>query len=182
MKILVISDTHGNIDRVRELLDVLKGSDVKAILHCGDYISDARLIHKFYSEFEMHGVYGNCDVGFGGEYSTVVTFEGVSIYITHGHRYGVKWGEYDELAIDAAAHDAMVAVCGHSHQAYLQQLDDILVMNPGSITLPRDSKWPSYGILEVKDGKVLNASIMQMMDNGNIRQHPVSKHYQIEEQ
>jgi len=182
MKVLVISDTHGNIDQVRDLLDMLKNSEVKVVLHCGDYISDARLIQKFYPDLEVHGVYGNCDVGFGGEYSTVVTLEGVAIYMTHGHRYGVKWGEYDELAIDASAHDAAVAVCGHSHQAYLEQMDDVLVMNPGSMTLPRDSKWPSYGILEVEDGEVRNASVMQVMQDGIIRQHPISKYFQIGEE
>ena len=177
MKVLVISDTHGNIDKVRDLLEMLQRSEIKIVLHCGDYISDARLIQKFYKNLEVYGVYGNCDVGFGGEYSTVVTIEGVAIYMTHGHRYGVKWGEYDELAIDAAAHGAVVAVCGHSHQAFLEEIEDVLVMNPGSMTLPRDSKWPSYGVLDLEDGKIKNVSIMQITDEGVIRQHPISQHF-----
>ena len=144
------------------------------MLHCGDYISDARLLEKFYPQVEMYGVYGNCDVGFGGAYSEVVTLEGVSIYMSHGHRYGVKWGEYDEVAIDAIAHEATVAICGHSHQAYLEKKQGVLIMNPGSLTLPRDSKYPSYGILELKDGYVKEASVLQILEGGVITRHPVS--------
>ncbi len=104
MKILVMSDTHGNLENAKYVLEEVISTGVKTVLHCGDYISDARLLQKFYPEIEVYGVYGNCDVGFGGAYSEVVTLEGVAIYMSHGHKYGVKWGEYEEVAIDAIAH------------------------------------------------------------------------------
>lgn len=174
MKVLVISDTHGNIENAKNVLNQVIPAGVETVLHCGDYISDARLLEKFYPQVEIYGVYGNCDVGFGGAYSEVVTLEGVSIYMSHGHRYGVKWGEYDEVAIDAIAHEATVAICGHSHQAYLEKKQGVLIMNPGSLTLPRDSKYPSYGILELKDGYVKEASVLQILEGGVITRHPVS--------
>lgn len=174
MKVLVISDTHGNIENAKRVLNQVIPADVETVLHCGDYMSDARLLEKFYPQVAIYGVYGNCDVGFGGAYSEVVTLEGVSIYMSHGHRYGVKWGEYDEVAIDAIAHEATVAICGHSHQAYLEKKQGVLIMNPGSLTLPRDSKYPSYGILELKDGYVKEASVLQILDGGVITRHPVS--------
>lgn len=174
MKVLVISDTHGNIENAKRVLNQVIPAGVEAVLHCGDYMSDARLLEKFYPQVAIYGVYGNCDVGFGGAYSEVVTLEGVSIYMSHGHRYGVKWGEYDEVAIDAIAHEATVAICGHSHQAYLEKKQGVLIMNPGSLTLPRDSKYPSYGILELKDGYVKEASVLQILDGGVITRHPVS--------
>lgn len=177
MKVLVISDTHGNIENAKSVLDQVIPSGVKTVLHCGDYISDARLLEKFYPQLEVYGVYGNCDVGFGGAYSEVITLEGVSIYISHGHRYGVKWGEYDEVVIDAMAHEATVAICGHSHQAYLEKKQGILIMNPGSLTLPRDSKYPSYGILELKDGYVKEASILQILERGVTTRHPISNFF-----
>lgn len=179
MKVLVISDTHGNIENARYILDSAKAAGIKAVLHCGDYVSDARLIDKFYPEVEVYSVYGNCDVGFGGEYSMAVEIEGVTIYMTHGHRYGVKWGEYDELAIDAIAHDAKVAVCGHAHEAHLEIIDDVIVINPGSLTLPRDSKYPSYGILELEAGHVKEVKILQITDEGKIIHHPINNGFTI---
>lgn len=179
MKVLVISDTHGKIENAKKIIEVMKTQGIKYILHGGDYVSDARLIQKAYPELQVEGVYGNCDVGFGGEYSKIVNIEGVSIYLTHGHRYGVKWGEYDELAIDAEAHGAEVAVCGHSHQAYLGYEKGVLIMNPGSLTLPRDSRWPSYGILEIEEGKIINANIMQILENGMIVSHENFGHFRV---
>lgn len=171
MKVLVISDTHGNIDNVRSILDQ---TEVVAVLHCGDYITDARLIQKFYPEVEVYGIYGNCDIGFGGEYDTVVTLDGVSIYMTHGHRYGVKWGEYEELIIDTKAHEAEIVVFGHSHEAHLEQKDGVVLLNPGSITKPRDSRYPSYAFIELNNGKIKEISILQIRANGEITRHPAS--------
>ena len=181
MKVLVVSDTHGNLDHIKYVLDSTIPHGIEAVLHCGDYVTDARLLQKFYPQVEVYYVYGNCDVGFGGENTTVVTLEEVPIYMTHGHRYGVKWGEYDELVIDAIAHEAKVAICGHSHVAHLQLLDDILVMNPGSATLPRDSSYPSYGVLELEKGKVKNATIMQITEGGIVVQHPISNGFCLDE-
>lgn len=171
MKVLVISDTHGNIENAKYILEKVMPSGVEAVLHCGDYISDARLLQKVYPQLEIYGVYGNCDVGFGGAYSDVVTLEGVSIYMSHGHKYGVKWGEYEEVVIDALAHQAKVAICGHSHEAYLKKERGVLIMNPGSLTLPRDSRYPSYGILDLESGKINQATILQIRENGQITRH-----------
>lgn len=177
MKVLVMSDTHGNIENAKRIIESVIPSGVTNVLHCGDYISDARILQKQYPEITVYGVYGNCDVGFGGEYSTVVTLEGVSIYMSHGHRYGVKWGDYDEVMIDSMAHEARVGVCGHSHEAYLERKQGILLMNPGSLTLPRDSQYPSYGILELENGKVIDACIMQIREQGVLKEHPVSNNF-----
>ena len=177
MKVLVVSDTHGNIENAKIILEQVISKGVEVVLHCGDYVSDARLIQKCYPEIQVYSVYGNCDVGFGGAYSEVVTLDGVSIYMSHGHKYGVKWGDYEEMIIDALAHEASIAVCGHSHEAYLESQQDVLIMNPGSLTLPRDSKYPSYGILEIRDGHIKEVSIMQLLRDGKIRQHPISSKF-----
>lgn len=177
MKVLVISDTHGKLDNAKKVIEQIIPLGITTVLHCGDYVSDARILQKFYSDLTVHSVYGNCDMGFGGEYSQVVVIEHVSIYMSHGHRYGVKWGDYDEVVIDAKANEASVAVCGHSHCVYLCRQEGIIVMNPGSLSLPRDSMNPSYGILNLENGRILDASIMRVLENGSIKIDPVSNNF-----
>lgn len=172
MKVLVISDTHGNISHVEDILERTIPLGVKAVLHCGDYITDARIIGKRYPELEIYGVHGNCDIGFGAAYSEVVTLEGVNIFMTHGHRYSVKWEDYEDLYIDAVAHEAQLAICGHSHVAYLERREECTLLNPGSITQPRDGFGPSYAVLDLEGGKIKEISIMQIVDHQSVTRHP----------
>lgn len=173
MKVLVISDTHRNIKNVEMILEMIIPRGVKAVLHCGDNIDDARRIQELYPELTVHAVYGNCDgLGHGDDYTKVVEVAGVPIFMTHGNRYDVKWGDYQMLIIDAMAHGAQVAVCGHSHCAYLEKSEDFIMLNPGSISEPRDGCGYSYAILDIEEGKVSDISIMQISGNHCISTHP----------
>ncbi|MDF2613232.1 MAG: phosphodiesterase, family [Clostridia bacterium] len=178
MKVLVISDTHRNISNAVKIIELIKCMGLKAIIHCGDHIDDAKRLKSLYKDIEMYSVYGNCDgMAYGKLGEQVIQIEGVSIFITHGHRHGVKWGEYEELLIDAAAYGAKLAICGHSHCAYLEKKQGIILLNPGSISLPRDFRYPSYGILDVENGFIKDVSIMQIGDNGVVLTHPASTVY-----
>lgn len=181
MKVLVVSDTHGNISNVEEVLDLIKNAGIEAILHCGDYISDMQRLKKLHPEMKVYGVYGNCDgMAYGDDLTKIITLEGVNIFMTHGHKYHVKWGDYEELLIDAAAEGAQAALFGHSHCAYIGCKDEILLLNPGSISCPRDTNNPSYAILDLKDGKIQNATIMQIHSNGEITRHPACNLHHLE--
>lgn len=178
MKILVISDSHRNINNVVKILEYIKSLGVVAILHCGDHAEDSVRLKNLYPDLQVEAVHGNCDgMASLAECSKVVHIGGVPIFMTHGHRHGVKYGEYEELYIDAVAHEARVALCGHSHAAYIEKKQGIILLNPGSISLPRDSRYPSYGILDIESGFVREAAIMQIADNNVICMHPVSCSY-----
>ncbi len=180
MKVLVISDTHGRIENVKRVLDQTIPFGIKTVLHCGDYLSDAKLIQKFYPEVEVYGVSGNCDGGYLVESSKVISIEGVPIYMTHGHRYGVKWGDYEELIIDAEAYGAKVALCGHSHCAYLLRRQELWLVNPGSISQPRDGQNPSYGIIEIQNSMIKEVRVLQLLDNGGVTTHPIMYTYKLQ--
>ncbi len=174
-KVLIISDTHRNIAPAIGVINQIKNYGLGAIIHCGDHLQDAERLQQLYPEVSVYGVSGNCDSRTCLEdLSKVVTIEGVNFFVTHGHRYLIKWGDYEELAIDALAHDAQVALCGHSHSAYLAKIQGILVMNPGSISLPRDYPHPSYGIIQVEKGQIQESSILQMIEKGQVRSHPIA--------
>ncbi len=175
MKVLVISDTHRNIKNVERILELIIPKGVKTILHCGDNIGDAKKLQSLYPELTVHAVYGNCDgFGFGEDYTKVVEVGGVKIFMTHGNRYDVKSGDYQILIIDAMAHGAQLAVCGHSHCAYLEKSEDFVALNPGSISEPRDGCGPSYAILDIEDGKIKDISIMQITGKAEISRHPAN--------
>lgn len=175
MKVLLMSDTHGRLDNAKMIIERLLPDHLDAVLHCGDYIHDTTSLARDYPSINFYAVPGNCDLFYGGgtESDKLVMLENVPIFMTHGHRYDVKWGSYDSLIDDAQAHDAKVAVCGHSHEAYIDKKDGVLVINPGSLTLPRDSFHPSYALLELQDGKVLEVKILQILKNKTVRVHPV---------
>lgn len=56
-----------------------------------------------------------------------------------------------------------VLITGHTHWAFIKNLDDILLLNPGSPTVPRMSD-PSLMLLQVEDG-TLNTRIVKIGDS-----------------
>jgi putative phosphoesterase len=50
---------------------------------------------------------------------------------------------------------ADLIVCGHSHQAFVRQIDDVWFINPGSVGQPRDGNArTSYAILHITAGDI----------------------------
>lgn len=172
MKILVISDTHRRINRVDMVLEIFKDKGIKHIIHAGDHIQDAIDIETKYPQIKVHKVPGNCDVeGYGSDTSKLIHIEGVPIFVAHGHKHHVKY-EYEEIFIDAVAHEAKVAIFGHSHSAYREKKEGIILLNPGSISEPRDTTMPSFAILEIENHEVKGVEVLQLLGKGKIGHHP----------
>ncbi len=156
MKVLVMSDTHGYIFNAREALD--RHPEVEMVLHLGDYCKDASQLSQLYPDIRFEYVYGNCDIGVGAvSADKTIEIEGVTVFMTHGHKYSVKW-DYNRILAKAQAERAAVVLFGHTHVAVIDNIDNKLVINPGSISESRSSKSESYIIMDVVDDKV-NAEI-----------------------
>lgn len=77
-------------------------------------------------------VRGNCDLWGPPRAETLLrTFEGVRIFGTHGHRYGVKQGLL-RFSLAAQEQQAQVALFGHTHIPYCRQEDGLWLLNPGA--------------------------------------------------
>ena len=141
MKILLIGDTHGKLNKLRDIWPKL--TDIDLIAHTGDHYSDAIKIEK---EFPVPviAVAGNCD-GAGPQIKTIETEYG-RILLTHGHREGVKY-DMNNLYYRALEEDCKAVFYGHTHCSYIVESDGIYFVNPGSLTLPRDNKSGSYAIV-----------------------------------
>ena len=144
MKILVVSDTHGDISGVQEALR--REGPVDYVFHLGDNARDAARIQ---TTAHMVSVLGNCDFG-GAPLTETVFLCGNRLLLTHGHGQGVKYG-LQRLAYFAAEQEVDAAFFGHTHVPLIDYYGSILLMNPGSISRPRGRK-PTYGVVELTDG------------------------------
>lgn len=152
MKVLVMSDTHGYIYNARKAID--RNPDIEMVLHLGDYCRDATQLSQLYPNIKFEYVYGNCDIGIGavsGE--KTIEIEGKRIFMTHGHKYSVKW-DYSRILAKAESDNAEVILFGHTHVAVIDSDRNVLIVNPGSISESRSSSPESYAILEISETDV----------------------------
>ncbi|AIS51803.1 phosphoesterase [Thermoanaerobacter kivui] len=145
MILAVVSDTHGMLTLVRKKMRELKGIDY--IIHLGDNASDViQLSQEFGIPLEY--VKGNCDFPTKDELEKIIEIEGKKILLTHGHRYYVKY-EYQtilekgrELGVDAV-------FFGHTHIPMISRHQDILLLNPGSPSLPREGSKRTIALVTI---------------------------------
>lgn len=148
MLVVVVGDTHGRCDRIQKEIQSLSG--VAFLLHTGDHYQDGKaLIRKL--KIKGHSVVGNCDRRDDGAKEMVLEVEGHRILLTHGHLQKVKH-TMNNLYYKAREGRFDIVVFGHTHVPYLEKVEGIWFMNPGSPTYPRGSR-PTYGLMELKPGK-----------------------------
>lgn len=125
-KIVVLSDTHGNLSSIEKLSDIIKESDY--VFHLGDYERDINAFQREFGEDKIRSVKGNCD---GGGKDLILDIEGLKILLTHGDRYGVKNGLLT-LSLKAEELGVKAVFYGHTHNADITEIKDILYVNPGT--------------------------------------------------
>lgn len=151
MKLGFISDTHGGYENTLDALELLKGC--KQICHIGDVLyhgprndipqnyNPKKLSEILKERSDIIYVRGNCDADVDEMViekdleikSRVVEFDGYRFYLVHGYE------ETEEERIQKAKElGCQVVVSGHTHIKVLQEQDGIILLNPGSTTIPKD--------------------------------------------
>ena len=143
MKILVISDTHGDNRRVYDIFDRLPKIDL--VIHCGDYKKDADELAKHIGQIRIESVKGNCDSHLSTDFSIVETEAG-DIFVTHGHDFGVNYS-LDGLAEVALDYGCKAVCFGHTHMPLCIEHKGILMVNPGSLNEPRGASCASCAVI-----------------------------------
>ncbi|MCT4585503.1 MAG: metallophosphoesterase [Peptostreptococcaceae bacterium] len=151
MKIGVLGDSHRNKKAIDMTIKKLKSEDVDLILHTGDNFRDSIYINEAYN-LDIIAVKGNCDFE-NVEEDLVFDIKGKKIFLTHGHKYLVKYG-VKELFEKAKYLNCDIVVFGHSHIPHLEKVEDIYILNPGSVSLPRGGSQKSFAIIEILDSKI----------------------------
>lgn len=123
MKLLVVSDTHGELEKLKILAN--KYNDYTKI-HLGDRGFDK-------SELDSLGfiyVDGNCDTQDNKD--KLLEIDGLKIFITHGDKYSVKYS-LDKLYFKALSLEAEYVFYGHTHIQRIIEANGIKFINPGSL-------------------------------------------------
>ncbi len=177
MKLLVISDIHGSLAGLERALEKFGEEQADYILSLGDllYHGPRNPLPEDYNPKEVAArlnavkdkimtVRGNCDaevdqmlIDFPVLAEYAVLFQGGRrIFATHGHHHHM------ESLPHLSAGDIFIQ--GHTHIPVADKRGDVYVLNPGSVSLPKEHYAASYGVLEesgfrVKDfaGNVLKA-------------------------
>ena len=137
MKIVIVSDTHGSRKNIENVCECNPDADM--LIHLGDVedaaeiaLSLVRALLPREEEFEL---------------------EGHHIFITHGHAYYVSMGEA-HLQEEARRRGADIVMYGHTHVPALTIDADLVTLNPGSLTYPRQQgRQATYMVMKLEKGK-----------------------------
>lgn len=150
MKILVISDTHRKNENYLKVVQKEKKLDM--VIHLGDVEGSEYTIEEAV-ECPVEFVAGNND--FFSEFSSEKTLQigKYCVMITHGHQYYINVGS-EMLKKEAVALGADIVMYGHTHRPVIDVSDEIIAINPGSLSYPRqENRKPSYVIMEIDEAR-----------------------------
>lgn len=164
MRYLVMSDTHGELQR--SLHVIRQHPDIDAYIHLGDVGFDEQYLPA------MMIACGNHDRGkYPQEIST--TLAGLPALLVHGHTFEYDlmecmrtendlWKDwdhcmdilYDTISSYALSHGYRLVLFGHTHTAHFENRNGIWICNPGSLCFSHDGRDPSYAIIEIVHDEV----------------------------
>ena len=161
MKLMFASDIHGSAYYCRKMLEAYQAEEAGRLILLGDilYHGPRNDLPKEYAPKEVIAmlnpmkndicaVRGNCeaevdqmvlDFPVMTDYALIL-YEERNIYATHGHIYNennlppLKNGD--------------ILIHGHTHVLKAEKREDYTLLNPGSVSIPKEGNPPSYAILE----------------------------------
>ena len=181
--ILVISDSHGNVPALTTALewaqqyapgsigDKSAGSTpfFNAAIFLGDGADDlAAASARAGFTPSWYKVRGNGDFNFSTPHTLVMEIPGTisrKLFLAHGNRYGVDGGGLT-IAAAARAAGAEAALFGHTHVPHCSMLNEIFLLNPGSIGRSRSNAGPTFAVLDCPAKGPLSARFFCLLNRG----------------
>ena len=145
MKVLIVSDTHRHNENFVKAVE--RTAPIDLVVHCGD-IEGSELFISQAAGCPVQMVAGNND--FFSDLPAELTFQidKLQVWVTHGHHYYVSMGT-EFIIEEARARGVDVVMYGHTHRPSIEYRAGIVVLNPGSLSYPRqDGRRPSYIVME----------------------------------
>ena len=158
MKYLVVSDIHGSLFYANKITEIIKKEQIDKLILLGDlyYHGPSNNLPKEYNPMEvsklLNGlkdmilcVKGNCDAEVDEMISEFSFKENIELIIknkkfmfTHGHKYN----------IDNKVENIDVLIYGHFHTGFIKKVDNVIYINSGSLSLPKNNTKNSYLIID----------------------------------
>jgi putative phosphoesterase len=128
MKILVISDSHGQLANLKHVLGFAGKQNIKAIIHCGDWDNWGMVEEALKVKIPLYTVLGNADIepklqNFSGDYLNL-KLGGKKIGVVHRSAEVKKYFTPEEVNI---------VFCGHLHSSDDKIVSGIRVVRPGAL-------------------------------------------------
>lgn len=147
MRLLVLSDSHGNKNAVRRALAAQPA--VRDVVFLGDGFRELEDVAAEETGRTFYMVPGNCDLGVDALPVREETFGGVRVLFTHGHLYRVKYGV--ELLCEAARQrQVSLVLFGHTHQPLSRYEEGLYLVNPGSV-----GQHGCYAVVDIVPGGIM---------------------------
>ena len=146
MKYLVVSDTHGVHWKLKKVVDKVKPD---AVIHAGDLSVTKEKLQNII-QCPLIAVKGNCDYG-NQDLNEIerIKLGRHNILITHGERYHVGFG-LERLLYLGQEQEASCIIFGHTHISLQDYREGIYLLNPGSLSQPRQhGRHFTYATLEL---------------------------------
>lgn len=140
MKVLVVSDSHGNNRVLDQVIE--KHSDVDAIIHCGDIECDEFVYPNLLT------VRGNNDYWGDFPETRVLRLGNYRVLVMHSHQTYFRH-RLEYLSNAAIQEHCDLVFYGHTHVASDEVVNGIRCINPGSLRYNRDGRPISYAIIEL---------------------------------
>lgn len=143
MKIVVLSDVHGNRDILERIISF--NPDAEYFISLGD----SELPLDYLTDLDIIAIKGNYPRDAGFLYERELTLNGLKLFITHGHKYKVH-KDLRKLLDRGYKGGYDVVLYGHTHIARVDKAGSLLLINPGSVYRPRSKEAASYLILNIE--------------------------------
>jgi len=152
MRIVIISDSHGKGHIVDKIIN--EQASAKHIFFLGDVVRDIEDFSYEYTDRTFHIVSGNCDFGSLYPICDIAKIDDIGIFYTHGHTFSVK-SSTERLAKAAKERNCKIALYGHTHVSHISYEDGVYIVNPGSVSSPRQSNTASYAVIDIEKNGIM---------------------------
>ena len=146
MRVLIISDTHKCQKNLEYIMERMEPIDL--LIHLGDTEGYEDEIAQI-AECPVEMVAGNNDYFSELDREKELRLGKYRVLLTHGHYYYVSMG-LANIKREAESRGFDIVMFGHTHRPMVEYDRGLIVVNPGSLSYPRqEGRQPSYIIMEI---------------------------------
>ena len=141
------------------MLEAARGARADVLIHLGDHDRDAQLLRQAFPDTPLYQVCGNCDYAPLAPERLLVELGPVKAFLTHGHLYSVSAYQADWLVYAAQEQGARLALFGHTHRPFYEELGGVTLLNPGTAGKGSGLTW---ALVTIFDNGAISCEIREM--------------------